>query len=47
MYRAPYTVIGALTPRIKWLLPDMASDTEKIGLAMLNVARRETRTSCS
>jgi uncharacterized protein YbjT (DUF2867 family) len=40
MYRAIYAGFGFIAPLIKWLVPDIASDTEKIGLAMLNVARK-------
>jgi hypothetical protein len=38
--RALYAVLGWIVPLIHWLAPDSITNTERVGRAMLNVARR-------
>ena len=46
-YNAVYAVMAPLYPLWKAIAPGLVTTTEEIGRAMLNVARREPRTSCS
>ena len=40
LYRIPYAVLGPLLPLLRALMPKYVTTTEKLGLAMLIVAKR-------
>ena len=38
LYQATYTILGPLYPLLKTLFPNIVTNTEKVGLAMIRVA---------